>query len=255
MTAAGFNPNEFGMIIALATVALIGLGLDKTLRSTRVRVTFVAMCLPLLTALVRTGSRNGILIFLVGVALYPLPYRRSKRKMTAIMWAAISVIGIIVMVVRDPIALSRWQRTYESGDTAGRDKIFTASAAMISEKPFFGWQPIVFNYELGPRVGKLRRDAHNLYLHLLMEVGLLGTLPFLVGLWCCARAAWEARAGNLGLLPLVLIVALLVGNMAGTHLARKLFWLILALSLASRAFIAKQSHQKIAVVHTLKHVK
>jgi O-antigen ligase len=254
LTTAGFNPNELGMILALAAVALIGLGLDKTLRSIRIRVIFAAMCLPLLTAMVYTGSRTAMAVFLIGAALYPLPYRKSKRKMTAIIWIAICVVGVMVMVVRDPSALSRWKRTYDSGDTAGRDRIFAASAEMISEQPFFGWQPIVFQFELGPRVGRLNRDAHNLFLHLLMEVGLVGTLPFLVGLWCCARAAWEARTGNLGLLPLVLMITLMGNNMAGTGLARKLFWLILALSLASRAFIAQQHHRKIVVANVLKRL-
>ena len=256
LTVAEINPNTLANLMALAAVALIGLSLDKTLRSTWRRAIFVAMCLPLLTAVVYTGSRAGMATCLIGAAFYALPYRRSKRKMAAIVGAAIAVVGLIFIVVRNPVALSRWERTYDKGDTAGRDKIFTASAEMISAKPFFGWQPIVFQYELGPRVGYVRRDAHNLFLHLLMEVGLLGTLPFLVGLWLCARAAWKARAGNLGLLPLALWVVLMVGNMSGTGLAKKGFWLVLALSLASGAVIAKQHHQRrIVVINTPKHAK
>ena len=53
------------------------------------------------------------------------------------------------------------------------------------------------------------RDAHNLLLHLLLEGGIVGTLPFLVGLWLCGQSAWKARSKPLGLLPLALFCAML----------------------------------------------
>src|SRR5436190_6813041 len=90
--------------------------------------------LPLIT-MVYTGSRGGIIAFLTGVAVYALPYRRSKRKMTAILGAAIAVVSIIYFVVSDQSTMSRFERSYEKGDTAGRDRIFAVSVEMISEKP------------------------------------------------------------------------------------------------------------------------
>src|SRR5207244_1509334 len=162
-----------------------------------------------------TGSRGGIVAFLIGVALYVLPYRRSKRKMIAILGVVIAVVGFVYTVVNDQSTLSRLERTYETGDTAGRDKITAASKEMISEKPLLGWRPVVLWYELGARTRSpfIIRDAHNLFLHLLLEVGLLGATPFLIGLGLCVRAAWTARVCSLGLLPLVLLVTMIVGNM------------------------------------------
>jgi O-antigen ligase len=234
MTLSGFNPNDFSFILALAAVTTIGLGLSKTAhRSLWNKVFFLALTLPLLVALVYTGSRGPIVAFLVGVALYPLPYRKSRSKATALIWVAIGIAGLVYLVANDPTALSRWTRTYNKGDTAGRDRIFAASVEMVVEKPFVGWQPVVFWYELGSRVGWKKRDAHNLILHLLLEVGALGSIPFFVGVWLCAKGAWKARTKNLGLLPLALLIAVLVGNMSNTWLTRKPMWFIFSLAAAS----------------------
>jgi O-antigen ligase len=107
---------------------------------------------------------------------------------------------------------------------------------MISEQPIFGWQPIRSFFELGRRIKTWSgTDAHNLYLHLLIEVGFVGMVPFLVGLWLCIRAAWKARKGKMGIMPLALLAGLLAYSIGGTTLATKTTWLLLALGLASAA--------------------
>jgi len=261
LSAAGQNPNELAVIMALAAQALIGFGIDQTRRNKWIRVTFMAVSLLPLITMVYTGSRGGIIAFLTGVAVYALPYRKSKRKMIAILGAAITVVGVLYFVVNDQSTMSRFERSYKKGETAGRDRLFAVSAEMIAEKPLLGWQPIVYSYELasregrnGPRAGHYLqgpRDAHNLFLHLLVEVGLLGALPFLIGLGLCMRAAWTARIGSLGLLPLTWLITMIVANTSGTWMVAKLLWLVLALNLASGAFTVKQHKKKDLMVKTI----
>jgi len=248
VSAAGFNPNGLAVILALGAQALIGFSMDQTLRNIWVRVIYMAMSLLPLTAMVYTGSRGGMTAFVTGVVLYALPYRQSKRKMLAILGVAIAVVGVMYAVVSDESALLRWKKTYETGNTAGRDTIFAASVDMIAEKPLLGWGPIVLSYELGPRVKQVYRDAHNLFLHLLMEGGLLGATPFLVGLGLCVRAAWIARVRSLGLLHLVLLSTMIIANMSGTWVTAKALWLIFMLSLAAGASPVKQYKKKDFIV-------
>ena len=112
--------------------------------------------------------------------------------------------------------------------------MFLTSREMIAEQPIFGWQPIEFWRELGNRLGKRGPlDAHNTFLHLLLEVGLVGAIPFLVGICLCGLAAWRARRMTLGLLPLSLFLTTLAANMALTGMAQKPFWLVLALAMAT----------------------
>ncbi len=124
---------------------------------------------------------------------------------------------------------------------------------MISEKPLLGWRPVVLWYELGTRTRSpfIVRDAHNLFLHLLLEVGLLGAMPFLIGLGLCVRAAWTARVRSLGLFPLVWLITMIAANMSDTMLSTKSLWLVLILSLALGASTVKQYKRKNLLIRTI----
>ena len=168
----------------------------------------------------------------------------------AILGIAIAVVGVIYLVLNDQSTMSRFERTYEQGETAGRNQIFAAAVEMISEKPLLGWGNMA-GPELGSRTGKWSRDTHNLFLYLLTTVGLLGTIPFLIGLGLCMRAAWTARVCSLGLLPLAWLVTIMVISMSGTPIGDKLMWIALALSLASGASTVKHRMRKNLLTKTI----
>jgi Na+/H+ antiporter NhaD/arsenite permease-like protein len=44
--------------------------------------------------------------------------------------------------------------------------------------------------------------------------------------------AWRARRGPHGILPFVLLIAVLAANMSSNYVALKLFWLVMALGAA-----------------------
>ena len=113
--------------------------------------------------------------------------------------------------------------------------IYANAIEMISERPLLGWHPITAFRELGRRIGYPGpgRDVHNLFLDLLIGVGLLGAIPFMVGLGLCTRAAWKARAGPFGMLPFALIMSSLAFSMTHTSLTWKAQWLALAIACAA----------------------
>jgi len=213
----------------------------------------MALSLLPLAAMVYTGSRGGIIAFLAGVVIYALPYRGSKRKMTAILGVTIAVVGVVSVVVKDKTILSRFESSYRTGDVTGRDKLIAASREMISEKPLLGWGAVEWTYELGAREGKgyKYRSAHNLVLDLLMEGGLLGAIPCLIGLGLCVQAAWIARVRNLGLLPLAWLITMIIANMSGVWLGTKSMWLALTVSLASGASTVKQYQRENLMTRTI----
>jgi O-antigen ligase len=106
-----------------------------------------------------------------------------------------------------------------------------------------GWQPVAYWEELARRVGQIwaAKDAHNLILHLLLEVGLVGAVPFLIGLFLCARCAWTARSGSFGALPLALMLATLSANLTHTYLSRKPQWLVLAFAAAAGTSVQRKA--------------
>ena len=76
---------------------------------------------------------------------------------------------------------------------------------------------------------------HNLLLELLSTSGVIGTIPFLIGLGLCLRGAWRARRGPVGLIPLAMLAAVLTGTLSGTWIISKILWLALAVALAAGA--------------------
>jgi O-antigen ligase len=138
---------------------------------------------------------------------------------------------------KDEMLRHRMEQAAEGG-LAGRERIYPALLAMISERPVIGWGPIENQVEIAVRIGELeqeRRDAHNLVLELLSTTGIAGALPFLIGLLLVFRSAWRARRGGLGLLPLAFLLAAFTGTISGTWIAAKILWLAFALALAAEA--------------------
>jgi hypothetical protein len=239
-TALGYNPNTLGGLLALALVMLIGLRLNDAFKHFVSKLSLLALGLPLVAGLVKTGSRGAIAMAMLGLSAYLLPFCRSHRKVTAIVLALLGMVAVVYTVIRSPSALLRWQQTYYEGRLSSRERIFPAAVAMIWERPIFGWQPGGFELELGQRSGHGKRiGSHNLYLQLFLEVGMVGAVPFLIGLWLCGQAAWRARMGNLGLLPLALLLTALIENMNNAGLSKKPLWLVLALTIAGASIAAQ----------------
>lgn len=235
ITGLGDNPNEVAGHMAIALVTILGLCLYTSYKHFLTKILLLVLTLPLGVVMVATGSRGGVLTFMAGCLVYVLPHWRSKRMVTTTLIGILAIVTVAYMVADNPYVSERWQEAYQ-GKLSGRERIAPAAVEMILERPVLGWQPVTWFYELGQRLGiPSGKDAHNLVLALLLEVGVVGTFPFLVGFWLCARSAWHARSGRLEVLPLALLFAVLTAGMSGTTLVWKVQWLIFALTLAARS--------------------
>jgi O-antigen ligase len=243
-TALGYNPNKVASLWGLAVLSLTGLCL-RMVYNAFIRLLLGMLTVPMLVGMVNTGSLAGIGALMIGFGVYLLPYWRSRGRLTATLLAILGIAATIYLVMHAPAA-DRWKGVSE-GNLAGREEIYPAVIAMSLERPFLGWKPLMSSYELGRRVYGLHtpseRDAHNLLLYLFSEGGIVGTLPFLVGLWLCGKSAWQGRSKPLGLLPLALLCAVLASSMAHTDLRRKPFWLVLALASAATPLTAGDTTQ------------
>jgi O-antigen ligase len=231
-------------MMAVATVILIAAALETEELISWTKASFVALTLPLLAMLVRSGSRTGLAVLAVGFAVYVFSRGRQadRSRAPAIFVAVFLAAALAYLVIANPTVWTRIEESY-SGNLAGRQLIIPASIDMILERPVFGWQPVAYWEELARRVGHFGgvKDAHNLFFHLLLEVGLLGAVPYVIGLWVCLAGAWKARAAKFGNLPFTLLVMTLTVNLSHTYLARKPHWLILALAVAAASRAAQQS--------------
>jgi O-antigen ligase len=243
------NPNSFATVLALGLLSLYGLAYGRVKQDWKGRLLFWLGSGILAIAMVKTGSRGAVLAVVGSLSIF---FLRGKSLATKLKFGLIAFAGIVFLVVasyRIEAVRARWEQTIYEGRTAGRDIIYAEAIGMILERPLFGWGPIVHYWELGPRTGDEIKDEHNVYLWILAEVGLVGAIPFFVGLWLCWRAAWRDRHGLQGILPLVMLAFVLAASMKGTLHKNKYFWVVLAYPLAS-AYVTLPQRSRMAVSST-----
>jgi len=236
VSALGQNANSAAMIMAAGLVALIGLVFLSRHRTTFSLVLGGLLSALLALAILETGSRGGLLALLGGVLVFALAAKSWEQRLRNGTIALLAVSLLTVAALSRPVMKNRLVETARTGNLAGREQLYPALWSMFLEKPLMGWGPVANGYELAARVGerdRASRAAHNVVLGLITAGGLLTALPFIVGVWLSARAAWRARAGEHGVLPLALFSSLFLSNMSGDWGASKLLWLVLAYCLAS----------------------
>ena len=234
----GDNANASGQHLALAALILLGFTLNGTFKRWATRKVLVPLAtMFLLAGMVATGSRAAIIAFIIGCIIYVFPHGhaiRFKRILISALLAIFGITAVIFFIAKNPNFVERWEATYYDENLAGRQDIYGSAIQMFSEEPVVGWSPAGAFYELGRRVGwNGGRDVHNLILDLLIGVGIIGAIPFLIGLALCVREAWRARRGVLRVLPLALIAANLTASMSHTNLTWKPQWFVLALTCAA----------------------
>jgi len=237
VAAFGTNPNLIGHFLVLGFVILVGLAYGQANRNRTARACFWLFSAVLFVPIMRTGSRGAVLALVAGCSVFVL-HRASLFQRVKL--GTIGVAGIVLLVFAlftVETMRTRWERTLFEGDTTGRDEMNAQAELMIAEKPFFGWGPIYHQVELGRRVGyHVARDFHNLYFHMVTEVGLLGSIPFFLGVLVCFRSAWRARNTSQGILPLAMLTTMLVIGLSGSALGERTLWLAFSYTAASTAY-------------------
>jgi O-antigen ligase len=240
LTTMSQNANALGSTLSLGLLTLLGLAYGREDIDRRIRLLLWICFGGIAAGIVATGSRASMLGLMAGIILLMTRRGRFSLKVQVGFVALLAIATLVWISYENKAVRIRWERALLQGDQSRREEIHPEAWSMFTEKPFFGWGPISHNVELGARFGRRELDTHNLYLWIMTETGLLGAVPFFIGLWICLRAAWMARYGTEGSLPVALLACLLIVNMAGSLQYKKLFWIVLAYSLASESFLSKR---------------
>jgi len=245
ITAGKLDANTFGAVLSFGLLALIGLATSHKIMDARIRWFAWLSFSILAVTIVQSGSRGAMIGLVAGLLVLGFKGRRVlKINLKGLVLVFLAIGAVVVFAYNSESVRERWERTLGEGEMAGREKIYEKAADMFIEKPLLGWGPGNHILELGARLGKPKRDPHNLIFWMLLEVGLLGAIPFLGGVWICFREAWKARIGVHGLLPMSMMLLLLIINMKGTYHHGKLFWVVLAYAAASGKLVHFQKLSK-----------
>lgn len=231
---------ENGLAAFEAQLALFCIGLLPFIQRKAVKIGLVIFALSCGYCLMLSFSRGGYLGFLIGLLFLGLVY---ERKLLVLLFGLMLTWQALV-----PTAVTeRIFMTYEDGqidNSAGlRVTMWEDALTLIPKHPIIGTG--FDTYEFMDRVDEFR-DTHNIYLKILVEMGVLGLMMFLILLWKSFRIGYrlfrvadDAFFRGIGLGTAAVMVCTLVVNFFGDR------WMYLQvtgytwvfLGLAARALI------------------
>ena len=186
------NPNLLAGYLSIVIAFWSGYRLYRPKNRDGILGTFGLLLL--VACLLLTYSRGAWLsLFIVLIAL-GVWARRAKYLICGL----ICLAGLIMLT--EPSIMDRigsiWSPTSESS-SAMRLAIWDSTLYIIKDYPIFGigWGSFphiypAYDYFLGPEQ-TIIYHAHNLYLHLAAEVGIVGLLLWLSVVGCCLRELWQ----------------------------------------------------------------
>jgi hypothetical protein len=226
-SAWGADANNTAMLLALA------LPIAWYLSLTTQRPVFRWVCrsyVPLgLLAIALTGSRGGMLASLVALLVIPLTMKLSPGRLVA----AIVLLGLSGAVVAAYVPESTVERlattgeTVRAGELGGRLKIWVAGVHAFTQRPLMGYGVSGFIRAITPELGSQALVAHNSFLSVLVEEGLVGLILYMTMLlsvfyYVLHFPPFERRFG------LVLLATLVTAMLPLAWEEKKVVWFVMA---------------------------
>jgi len=227
-TAGDFNPNWLAMTLVLAVPMAWYL---STVYQQRLLRLVCRAYLPVgLLAVGLTGSRGGMVTAAVALMIVPLSMTRLTlgrligAMATLGLTAAVAVTYVPQKVV-DRLATT--STAVSTGSFGGRFRFWNAGLEAFAQKPLLGYGTGGFIRAIYPILGPESLVAHNSFISLLVEQGLLGLLLYCTMMatvfWAVLRLPRYDRR-----FALLLLVTLFIAMSPTSWEDRKPVWFILA---------------------------
>jgi O-antigen ligase len=246
------DPNVLASILLAGTFLAVALAVTQR-RNPALRLTLIGCALLCLLGVILTFSRGGLVA--LGAALLVTPFL-VRRRAAAISGMVLIVIAIIGFVVVFAPADAKDRLTKNDGGS-GRTDIWRIGWRMVDANPVVGigvgnFQNTSVHYQIAPGAARVRTDladhpsvAHNSYLELLAEGGVIGLGLFLGVVVAALGTAVKAtrrfirgRRSDLAVLSgavVISIIAILAADFFISEQFAKQLWLLIALCPALHA--------------------
>jgi len=220
----------------------------------------------LTVALFFTESRSGLVLFLVFV-FFQVMHMVSKKQNSIIL--IILVLGITLLLVEQTnIETLQFGNVVSSvvkgSDTVGyRYRLWDAGIKMALDHPFIGvgigkfGDYLPYYWPIGKTI--LANTAHNTYIEVLAETGIIGFVIFILLLFVSIlkylKIIKKSNMANAEMFRtwLLLLVILLIGSLTKADLIDKFLWFLLGLDFSTMKAISpisNQSLQKTSIFNT-----
>jgi O-antigen ligase len=173
--AAGGDPNDLAMTLALALPMAWYLG--TTYHRPLLRWVYRAYLPVGLVAIGLTASRGGVLAAIVGLLIVPLTMTKLSPSRFAIALVVLVLSGSFAVSYIPTKVANRLATTgaeVEDLSLGGRFTIWKAGVNAFVQRPLVGYGTSGFRAAVTPELGHSTQVAHNSFLSVLVEEGLVG---------------------------------------------------------------------------------
>ncbi|MGH7580029.1 MAG: O-antigen ligase family protein [Gemmatimonadales bacterium] len=225
------DPNSLAMTLALALP--MAWYLAATSRSALLRWACRAYMIVGLVAVALTASRGGMVATIMALAIVPLTMTKLSpgRLVTALVVLALSG-AVAVAYVPEKIVerLATTSTEVEDLSLGGRFGLWKAGVKAFTARPITGYGPGSWRTAVAPWLGPNPQVAHNSFLSVLVELGLVGLTLYLTMFVAVFRATRKLPSLERRF-TLVLFLTLIVAMLPLSWEDQKAVWFILALLL------------------------
>lgn len=227
------GPAHFAAMLLLPTLFLLGREIQA--RSRRERVISLLGLITLIYAIFASGTRSALVGILVGSAVLAWSDKKAR------FWVFTLMLGTVMILAYERSLYTRFIVDAVEFGGSGRLDIWNVGLSLVSQNPIIGVGianfPAYFTAEVIARTGSILysaillpgRDAHNIYLQILVELGVLGLALFLIPLGrLVLRLAKQAGSTQRSLLAC--LAGYLVQGLFLPILNRKYFWITIGLA-------------------------
>lgn len=245
-----WNANAIGMMTSFAAVFL--LYFFKKHKNILRRTLYVVVIAFLTYITFLTGSRKAFLIIIIGVLLY-LPFAVNKRNRIKTIIISVAFVALAFYLTynvpyfyniigwRLDAIISSVLGTGELDSSAiSRNKLIAAAIETWKDFPLLGCGLDCFRI-----YGKIATGhdyyAHNNYVELLADLGVVGFAAYYWGFVYCLIKFWKNRHDDISKLLFVVLIIILIMGYACVHYTDFLFGIIL---LAIFSYISLRKREK-----------
>ena len=238
--AGGADPNDLAMVLAMALPMAWYLGM--TYRQPLLRWICRAYLPVAVVAIGLTGSRGGMAATTVALLFVPLSMTKLSPGRLVTAMVMLSITGALAVAYIPETLVERLSTIgteVEGGHIGGRGKLWKAGLEAFSYKPMAGYGSGHFKTAITPMLGTASQVAHNSFISVLVEQGLVGFVLYMAMFIAVFRSVMKLPVFERRF-ALVLLGTLVVAMMPLTWEDRRAVWVVLAILLGfSQARIAE----------------
>jgi O-antigen ligase len=244
--ADGFDPNDFALTLALSIPISYGLALRA---KGRMAWLYWAQLGMVFVSVLLSASRTGFLAACAAIAIVPLTFSYAGRRQKLLIVSGALVAALCLAVA---VPATSWNRLstigaeVDSGSLNNRGLIWHAGWQVYRQHWFAGVGIGAYPRSVEPALGwpaKWLIVAHNTFLSVLVETGIVGFLLFAGFLALLVMAVYRMRGVN-RMVWAVALAVWFIGVNTLTWEIRKPTWLLFALVLTHSRFAVRPARPR-----------